>query len=318
MQGEFFLKPNKINVENMCALSEENSVSYEKRMCEISELCDSLCSGISELSHQGFGIYEILGFVSDSVDLTSQRPHSFSLGENKAGISKYLEMLSAADKALFSEMLTEKMKRSGLSFGEADFLPTGQGEGVVAYVKNRLADEAYDVFFDSLPSLKVLYTDSLKSAARLVAKGKAEYCLLPLEEKGGARLAGVAALLFSYDLKIASVTPVFGFDGSADVKYALVSSHFSIPKINSDDDRYLEIRVAFDYKESVSSLFLASEFLGVSLYRINTVKFDTEEGEESYYTIVFKGEGKDFSAFLVFLTLFVTSYSAIGIYKNLE
>ena len=125
-------------------------------------------------------------------------------------------------------------------------------------------------------------------------------------------------MLFKYDLKIASVTPVFGFDGSADVKYALVSKHFKIPNVAVDDDRYLEIRLRADGSISLSSLFFAAEMLGASVYRINTVQFDSEEGEFSYYTIVFKDEGSDFSELLIFLTLFAGYYTAIGIYKNLE
>jgi hypothetical protein len=48
------------------------------------------------------------------------------------------------------------------------------------------------------------------------------------------------------------------------------------------------------------------------------VRFESEEGEFPYYTIVFKDEKTDFSELLVFLTLFAGSYTAIGIYKNLE
>ena len=119
-------------------------------------------------------------------------------------------------------------------------------------------------------------------------------------------------------MKIASVTPVFGFDGMADVKYALVSKRFKIPEVAVDDDRYLEIRLRSDGQLSLSHLFSAAEMLGASVYRINTVRFDSEEGGFTYYTIVFKDVECDFSVLLVFLTLFAGSYTAIGIYKNLE
>ena len=98
----------------------------------------------------------------------------------------------------------------------------------------------------------------------------------------------------------------------------MVSKGFKLPEILEDDDRYLEIRLRQDSSISLSSLFLAAEILGASVYRINTVSFDTEEGQIAHYTVVFKDEGKDFSPLLVFLTMFTEAYTAIGIYKNLE
>ena len=181
-----------------------------------------------------------------------------------------------------------------------------------------MSDEASDVFSDAITNATVSYADTLKAAAEAVSEGKCEFAILPLEEKGGARLAGIAALLFKYDLKIASVTPVFGFDGNADVKYALVSKKFKIPDVLPDDDRYVEFRLRADGAISLSQLFSAAEMLGATVYRINTVRFDTEEGGLTYYTVVFKGENVDFSALLLFLTLFAGAYTAIGIYKNLE
>ena len=141
---------------------------------------------------------------------------------------------------------------------------------------------------------------------------------MPLEERGGARLAAVAELLFREDLKINSVTPVFGFEGLADMKYALVSKHFTVPDIFPDDDRYLEIRIKADSNVSVSELFSAAESLDSYLYRINTLTFTTEDGEAQYYSVVFRDDGKDFSPLLVYLTLFSGAYTPIGIYKNLE
>ena len=237
---------------------------------------------------------------------------------NASRIKSQLSSLSAHDKAVFAMLFTDELKKRAIKASESDFLSGGEGDGRVIYVKNRLSDEAYDVFSDSLSDVTVAYAEALKNAALTVAEGKAEYCILPLEEKGGARLASIAALLFKFDLKIASVTPVFGFDGSADVKYALVSKHFSIPDIAPDDDRYLEIRLRADGALSLTALFAATDMLGASVYRINTVKFETEEGEITFYTIVFKDEGRDFSALLVYLTMFAGSYTALGIYKNLE
>ena len=151
-----------------------------------------------------------------------------------------------------------------------------------------------------------------------MADGECEYCLLPLEEKGGARLAVVASLLFTYDLKIAMVTPVFGFDGTAEMKYALISRHFSVPEITDESDRYLEVRLTDNTPKSLSELFSVACQLGASVYRINTSLFSSEEGNEPCITVVFEKTGDDFTHLLLYLELFHKSYTAVGIYDKLE
>ena len=318
MQREDFFMPDGVNIENVDALSLEQSLLFEKKICEISELSVDAAFLAKELIDSGLGIYELLGFISDGLNFSAEKLHDNALPKNSDMLRSYLLALPAHDKAVFASLFTKKLKDIGIGVSEADFLPEGKGDSSVIYVKNRLSDEAYDVFSDSIADATVSYAETLKDAAEAVNEGKKEFAILPLEEKGGARLASIASLLFKYDLKIASVTPVFGFDGTADVKYALVSKRFKIPDIADDDDRYLEIRLRADGTLSLSSLFSAAEMLGASVYRINTVRFESEEGEFPYYTIVFKDEKNDFSALLVFLTLFAGSYTAIGIYKNLE
>ncbi len=317
MQREDFYVPGNVNIENINALSEEQSIFFEKRICELSELADEAVQAVLELS-EDFGIYELLGFIADGFRLPPFFEHGFALEKNIDKIKGYLKSLSVYDKAVFSDLFLKKLLKSGISVSENSFLPDGSGDLSVIYVKNRLSDEAYDVFADMLIDSTVSYAQTLGDAAHAVAEGKKEYCILPLEESDGARLATISALLYKYDLKISSVTPVFGIDGSADVKYALVSKHFSIPGVNPDDDRYMEIRLRADGSLTLAELFPASDMLGASVYRINTVKFKTDEGAVPYYTIVFKDEGKDFSNLLVFLTLFAGGYTAVGIYKNLE
>ena len=292
--------------------------SSERRICEISEISDEAAELCTEFYESGLSIYEILGFISDGMKFSSSEPHGDAMPSNFQVIQKHLSALSFQDMACFSSLLTERLRNSGISVSESDFLRQSNGDSSFIYVKNRLADEAYDVFSADLPDATVSYAETLRAAAEAVAGGKKEYAILPLEERGGARLASIASLLYKYDLKIASVTPVFGFDGSADVKYAAVSRSFKLPEIKEDDDRYLEIRIRQDSLTSLSSLFLAAEILGASVYRINTVSFDTEEGQIAHFTVVFKDEGRDFSELLVFLTMFSGSYTAIGIYKNLE
>lgn len=318
MQREEFFMPDIVNSENINALSKEQALIFEKRICELAEIAEDAARLSAELFESGFGVYELLSFISDGVLSHFSFEDNISLEKNVYMIKSCISAVEARDKAVFSILFSEKIKKLGVSLSESDFLLSGAGDSSVVYVKNRLSDEAYDVFSVEISDSTVSYAETLKDAAEAVSEGKKEYAILPLEERGGARLATIASLLYKYDLKIASVTPVFGFDGTADVKYALVSRRFKIPDFQLDDDRYLEIRLRADGAVSLSDLFSAAEMLGASVYRINTVSFQSEDGEIPYYTIVFKDERHDFSHLLVFLTLFVGAYTAIGIYKNLE
>lgn len=317
MNEELFEIP-LATVNNLKSLGREQSIDCERRICELAELCDGAVSTALSLFEDGLGIYEILGLLSERLADGRAEPYGDALSENRHRLAAYFSLLSAHDRAVLSQLLCEKLLLAGIKLSEEDFLPTGRGNEAIAYVKNRLADEAYDVLSQELTSPTVIYASSFKEATAAVADGRAEYCLLPLEEGGGARLAGVAALIFSEELKINSVTPVFGFDGSADMKYALVSRHFTVPAISEEDDRYLEIRGPADGGMTLSELFAVSGSLGVTVYRINTLYFNAGDGQEPYYSIVFRNSGRDFSELLLFLTLFCGSYTAVGIYKNLE
>ena len=309
---------NDISISNIEKLSEKQSVDSERRICEIAEIAAEAADYYAEMAREGYGVYEILSIISDGYISAPLAQHGNALEDNRPAIKEYLKRFCMQDKVIFAELFLKKLQEASFVLGENDFLHDEPGDNTVVYVKNSLADEAYDVFSQDLSDPRVRYSATLGDAVKLVSSGEAEYALLPLEERGGARLAAVAELIFKEDLKINSVTPVFGFEGLADMKYALVSKHFTVPAILPDDDRYLEIRIKADAGVSVSELFSAAETLDAFLYRINTLTFATEDGEVQYFSVVFRDDGKDFSPLLVYLTLFSGAYTPIGIYKNLE
>lgn len=309
---------NDITAENMQKISLEQSVLAEKRICEVSVPARDAADMAFEMLSDGYGIYEVLSVISDGILTPMISVHKYSLAENYQRLLENLKFNYKYDKIVFTELFRDIITQKGIIISESDFLPTSSGSETFTYVRNSLADEAYDVFSAEFKDPRVKYSKSLYEAARAVSLGEFEYALLPLEEKGGARLASVAEILFKEDLKINSVTPVFGFEGLADMKYALVSKHFSVPEVKEDDDRYLEVRLRVDSSISLSELFSAADAFGISLYRINTISFDTEDGSAQYYSIVFRDEGKDFTLLLTYLTLFSGAYTPIGLYKNLE
>lgn len=306
--------PCDITLDNLSALEESGARIVERRACEISELADSVVDFSKELYSEGMGIYEILSLVS--AGLGGITAHQITSG--LALSSAHSDFASSFDRAELATLFVDRLRSSGIAIAPRDLLPSEERDGRIVYVKNALADEAYEVFTADLDDARVKYVTSFKEAADAVADGEASYCLLPLEERGGSRLAPVSDIIFRRDLRICAITPVFGFDGNADMKYALLSSGYSVPELSPDDDGYLEIRIRADEGLTLAELITVASYYGISVYRINTQTFDTEEDNETYHDLVFRSSGIDFTPLLVYLTLFSSAYVPIGMYKNLE
>ncbi len=317
MQDGLFFE-NEVTVSNLKLIAKEQSKLEEKRICEISELAYAAAQTAKQMLHEGYTVYEVLSLISEGVFTFHEEPHEARLVENTSKLFEYIRLTNIYDKVIFSELFVKKLRDFGFEIREEDFLFSKKGNESITYVKNSLADEAYDVFTQDFSDPRVKYSRTLKEAVRAVTSDEVEYCLLPLEERGGSRISATAELIFFDDLKINSVTPVFGFEGLAEMKYALVSKHFTIPEFADGDDRYLEIRLRVDSSLSLSEIFLAADTLGATIYRVNGVDFSSEEGPVPHYSVVLKSDKSDFCNMIVFLTLFAGAYTPVGIYKNLE
>ena len=306
--------PSRITLENLSTLEGSSARLAERRVCEISELVDAVVEFSKELYSTGMGIYEILSLTAEGLTDIATPPIQSELSIASA----HSDFISSFDRAELSTLYVDRLRASKIDVSPLDLLPSTERGGRIVYVKNALADEAYDVFTADIDNATVSYVSSFKEAADAVAEGEASYCLLPLEERGGSRLLPVCDLIFRRDLRICAITPVFGFDGNADMKYALLSSGYSVPELSQDDDGYLEVRIRADEGTALSELITVASYYGVSVYRINTQTFDTEESYETYHDIVFRSSGVDFTPLLVYLTLFHSAYVPIGMYKNLE
>ena len=314
MFDDIAFTPSRITLENLSMLADSGARIAEQRACEISELADGVVEFSKELYSSGMGIYEILSLAAEGLlDIASRTmQNGLAIG------SAHSDFISSFDRAELSTLYVDRLRASGIGITPSDLLPSTESDGRIVYVKNALADEAYEVFTADLENARVSYVSSFKEAADAVAEGEASYCLLPLEERGGSRLAPVSEIIFRHELRICGITPVFGFDGNADMKYAMLSSGYSVPDISPDDDGYLEVRIRAGEGTALSELISVASYYGISVYRINTQTFDTEETRETYHDIVFRSSGIDFTSLLVYLTLFSSAYVPIGMYKNLE
>ncbi len=318
MQQEYDITLSKATADNLLSLAREQSMLEEARICELHEICTDTLERAYTVFGDEFEIFDVLSLFSELTLDFDAESNTDVLENNLERLNEYQRQLSLFDKAVLCELILEFLNKKGRNITESDFLKQKHKDETFVYVKNPFADEAYDVFAESFSNPRIKYAKDFREALQFLSDGEVSYCLLPLEDKGGSRIHSVAQLIFNGDFKINSVTPVFGFDGLADMKYALVSKHFTLPRTNKDDDRYLEIRIPKDTDTPLSEILLAAELYKHGIYRIGTVEFDTEEGAERFYSIVFRDEGRDFTNLLTYLTLFTSSYSPIGVYKNLE
>jgi hypothetical protein len=306
--------PESVTVDNLSVLTDSGARLTERRACEISELADTAVRFSLELFSSGMGIYEILSLLSEGLIGIGRGESPSELALSDA----YGSFVSAFDRAELATLLVDRLRLAGVSVGASDMLPEVSGDERIIYVKNALADEAYDVLTENFRDPRVSYAKSFKDAVDSVVSGDATYCLLPLEERGGTRLSLVSELIFRHDLRICCITPVFGYEGNADMKYALMALGYSVPELAPDDDGYLEIRIRAEEDGTLAELLSVASYLGISVYRINTLTFDTDGVTDGFHEIVFRSDKGDFTQLLVYLTLFSPAFIPIGMYKNLE
>ena len=312
-----YTKPIEKVLKNLTVLSDKASILDERRICELHELAAVAADYTVELFDGGLGFFDALAILSEEIVFDETEPHSGALIESIHWLTSAARDMSVLDRSVFCSMLVDRLRERECNIREADFLEGGYTDACFTYVKNRYADEAFDVFSQDFKSPTVKYCQSFKAGLDMLESGEADFCLLPLEERG-ARLPSIESLIYRKDFKIGSITPVFGYDGTADLKYALVRRGFSVPEVHSEDDRYMEIRIPKEPRDRMRELLSVSEYFGIDIYKINTVYIDTDEETEVQYSLIMKTEGRDFVTMLTYLTLFTDEYVPMGIYKNIE
>lgn len=318
MAEDIIFSAEEAVLSNLERLSREHSAVSEQRLLELYGIVLPMVDATLELFNNGLGAFEVLSAVSEMLSLGEYSLSDYNTKENSEIVLKGVSALKYTDRAYLTELYIRALSERGKSISESDFLTVLRMPETFTYVRNSLSDEAYDVFSQDFSDPKVRYSPTFKECARAVSSAEVTYCLLPLEEKGGTRLPTVSEIIFRNDFKINSVIPVFGQDGNADMKYALVSRGFTIPKRMKDDDGYLEIRLGADSEFVLSEVLDAVRYFGMSVYRVNTVTFDTEGESDTYFSVVIRDLGDSFVGLLTYLALFIRDFVPVGIYKNLE
>ena len=318
MNDEYGFLPDPVTLGNLDELSRETALIDEARLYEISDIASAAARFSVSMLNDDIGVYELLSMISESLQFGNYPTDRGAPAAVAPLVSRAIARLSALDRAAFSEAYAAQLSATAHRLTEADFLPHGGRGELIGYVRNPLSDEAFDVFSQDFKDPRVKYYTALKECAAALADGAVDYILLPLEERGGVRLPTVAELIYRYDFKINSVTPVFGFDAGADMKYALVSRHFRLPPHRHGDDRYLELRLPASDGAVLTELLSAAAYFGMSAYRVNTLTFDSEGESVTHFSLVLRDGGAQLTPLLTYLAIFSPDFVPVGVYKNLE
>lgn len=316
MIEEYGFSPSEVTLENLGELSARADIESEARLYELSDIADAAAEFSLPLIDAEVGVPELLSMLSEGLSAGLGVSAAVSSPTHSALGNRTLE--SVLDRARLTELYLGRMSELSHPLFEGDFLGMPEDGQLYGYVKNPLSDEAYDVLTEELSDPRVRYYKSFADCAAALAIGEVEHILLPLEERGGVRLPTVAELIYRYDFKINSVTPVFGPAADADVKYAEISRRFRRSSKREGDDRYLELRVPAGDGGQLPELLLAASALGMSVYRVNTHTLDVEGERVAFFSLVLREGRTDLSPMLTYLGLFAEDFVPVGVYKNLE
>lgn len=310
--------PDEATVSNLGQLRIDHSRITEQRALELQDIAHVLADFVTSDGIRELDVAEILSILGESLTLGELIMPDDTPAELKHTVNEEQKLASYIDRARLAELLIKELSLRGRTLHEGDFLDGGTEGERFTYVKNHLSDEAYDVFSEDFRDPRVKYSSSFKECAQALADGEVDYILLPLEERGGVRLPSVAELIYRYDFKISAVTPVFGYDAGADVKYALISKHFRLQRRHKGDDGYLELRLPMNEECRLSEILSVSAYFGMTVYRVNTMTLDTEGESTGFFSFTLKDGGKGFTELFVYALLFAPDLIPVGVYKNLE
>lgn len=317
MNDEIIFTPSDITYSNLDFVSKEQGKLHESVLCEMSFAAEAAASFIAEAAGDGMSLNELMSVLSEEISFSPAEPSEDTPEYTVDSVRAFIRQQTGISKVVFASQLAAKLTEKGIFVGESSYLDTDAQAQTFAYVKNSLSDEAYDVFSQEFSDPRVVYAQSFKEACTAVAERKAGYCILPFEERGGARIPSISALVSSFDLKIIAITPVFGFEGTANMKYALIGRSFVIPECDDKTDRYFELNVSCKSDVSLGELICAAEYLSLSVFRVYTGVPENEDSD-AWFTLILKDGGTTFAPFLTYLSLFVGEYEPMGIYKNVE
>ena len=293
---------NLIIDENLQKNDESLAVSLEKRAAHIAERAALIGQDVTDDPINACK----LCFVGE------RKPIDCIL-DNKKYVDAVFDSVSAYDKLNFAEHSTATSASIFFSYEtETQF-----DADTVVYLKNPLADIAYNNFSKFLNDPRARYEDSFSDVCEEVYYSRAPYCILPTENSEEGRLAAFGNMIRKYELKIVLTYSVENANGKV-TRFALLKRELAKIECKSSvsEGEFVEIGLRLGEDQMLHRVLAAANYFGFNLNKIDSLPIYYSE-KEYYFDVVFKGNGK-LDRFLFWLELEVPGYEIIGIYTQIK
>ncbi len=187
----------------------------------------------------------------------------------------------------------------------------------VSYLKNSLADVAYNNFSKLLKDPRVAYGETFLDVCEDVYYSRTPYCILPLESSEDGRMAGFGNMIRKYGLKIVLTCNVESANGKT-TRFALLKRELAKIECKSgiSEGDYLEIGFNFGENLRLQEVLQAANYFGFFLNKVDSLPIYYSV-KEYYFDVIFKGKG-DLNKFLFWLELEIPRYEIIGVYTQIK
>jgi prephenate dehydratase len=298
-----------VNIQNLIALEDRQSLLFKSRMALVRELAYTICNG-GEASSDEIKEHYSSVFPSENQKRAYGGPmeyfNAISIPE-KIGICREISNLSTSRNDFKSSFVDSVI-------GAADPCKP-EAVGKIAYVKNNFTDLAYLAFSKLLDTPRCAYLDSFDAICEDVHSGECEFCILPIETSADGKLLSFYSMIDRYEFKIISTYSVEHSDGSKFTRFALLGR--SIKQINSisSPGTKLELRIpeSSNKEASVYKILCAADACNMRLCRIDSIPLPYNDSKLSYYA-VFDMDGADTDAFITYIAIEHPQCYALGIY----
>lgn len=241
--------------------------------------------------------------------LSVQIPNAdFPEYEKTAAVNQKLLHLTAC--SALDDTASGKRKISDFLLDDKNILTDGK----IAYLKNILSDKAFKLFAKHLVLHKAHPMTDFNSVCEAVYDGKADYCILPLENSTDGRLGGFYNLISKYELFVCLAADIMSNDGNVRTRFALCKKNASLFQSSKKDPLwYTELLIRPNGENTMADILFYADFFGVQTVKTDCTPSDYSDKEYNMYVTFISNERK-LVKLLMFFAIEQIGYSTIGIY----
>ena len=190
--------------------------------------------------------------------------------------------------------------------------------GRVVHMKNAYSEKAFSFFQPYFSDFRVSTIGDLQNICEMVYHGRAEYCVLPLENSTDGRLHRFYYMLDQYDLKIIMACNVTSADGDMTTKFGLAGRQLQSWNGKRLNGRiYMDCSVILSEQNLLHDILTSAEECGYSLHRVDALPIHGDNKEFCFHLTFQEMEGADLPLLLLYLQLETVQSTILGIYGYL-